>query len=206
MKLSCPDYLDISKHFSENELMIQKSTREFVDNEILPIIEEHFENGTFPQHLIEKFSEMGFLGINIPKEHSGGMNNIIYGLVCQEIERGDSGLRSFISVQNSLVMYPIFAFGDDEQKKKWLPLLASGKNVGCFGLTEPDHGSDPGNMKTMAKKVTDGYLLNGSKMWITNGSCADIAIVWAKTDEEIIKGFIVEKGMAGYDAPEMKHK
>ena len=181
MKLSCPDYLDISKHFSENELMIQKSTREFVDNEILPIIEEHFENGTFPQHLIEKFSEMGFLGINIPKEHSGGMNNIIYGLVCQEIERGDSGLRSFISVQNSLVMYPIFAFGDDEQKKKWLPLLASGKNVGCFGLTEPDHGSDPGNMKTMAKKVTDGYLLNGSKMWMLLFSLTFIYCVYLDT-------------------------
>ena len=206
MNLSCLDYLEISKHFSENELMIQKSTREFVDNEIIPIIEKHFENGTFPKHLIEQFSKMGFLGINIPKEFGGGMNNIIYGLVCQEIERGDSGLRSFISVQNSLVMYPIFAFGNDEQKKKWLPLLASGENIGCFGLTEPDHGSDPGNMKTMAKKVDDGYLLNGSKMWITNGSYADIAIVWAKTDEDVIKGFIVEKGMVGYDAPEMKHK
>jgi glutaryl-CoA dehydrogenase len=207
MKLSCLDYLEISKHFSENELMIQKSTREFVDNEIIPIIEEHFENGTFPQYLIQKFAGMGFLGINISKDHGGGgMNNIIYGLVCQEIERGDSGLRSFISVQNSLVMYPLSAFGSDDQKKKWLPLLASGENIGCFGLTEPDHGSDPGNMKTTAKKISDGYLLNGSKMWITNGSCADIAIVWAKTDEEKIKGFIVEKGMDGYAASEMKHK
>ena len=207
MKLSCLDYLDISKHFSENELMIQKSAREFVDNEIIPIIEEHFENGTFPKHLIQQFAEMGFLGINIPKgSGGGGMNNIIYGLICQEIERGDSGLRSFISVQSSLVMYPISAFGSDEQKKKWLPLLANGENIGCFGLTESDHGSDPGNMKTTAKKTSDGYLLNGSKMWITNGSCADIAIVWAKTDEEKIKGFIVEKGMEGFTAPEMKHK
>jgi len=207
MKLSCLDYLDISKHFSENELMIQKSAREFVDNEIIPIIEEHFESGTFPKHLIQQFAEMGFLGINIPKgSGGGGMNNIIYGLICQEIERGDSGLRSFISVQSSLVMYPISAFGSDEQKKKWLPLLANGENIGCFGLTESDHGSDPGNMKTTAKKTSDGYLLNGSKMWITNGSCADIAIVWAKTDEEKIKGFIVEKGMEGFTAPEMKHK
>ena len=207
MKLSCLDYLDISKHFSENELMIQKSAREFVDNEIIPIIEEHFESGTFPKHLIQQFAEMGFLGINIPKgSGGGGMNNIIYGLICQEIERGDSGLRSFISVQSSLVMYPISAFGSDEQKEKWLPLLANGENIGCFGLTESDHGSDPGNMKTTAKKTSDGYLLNGSKMWITNGSCADIAIVWAKTDEEKIKGFIVEKGMEGFTAPEMKHK
>ena len=207
MKLSCLDYLDISKHFSENELMIQKSAREFVDNEIIPIIEEYFESGTFPKHLIQQFAEMGFLGINIPKgSGGGGMNNIIYGLICQEIESGDSGLRSFISVQSSLVMYPISAFGSDEQKKKWLPLLANGENIGCFGLTESDHGSDPGNMKTTAKKTSDGYLLNGSKMWITNGSCADIAIVWAKTDEEKIKGFIVEKGMEGFTAPEMKHK
>ena len=207
MKLSCLDYLDISKHFSENELMIQKSARDFVDNEIIPIIEKHFESGTFPKHLIHKFAKMGFLGINIPKDDGGGgMNNIIYGLVCQEIERGDSGLRSFISVQNSLVMYPIFAFGSNSQKKKWLPLLANGNNIGCFGLTEPDHGSDPGNMKTTAKKVSDGYLLNGSKMWITNGSCADIAIVWAKGDDKKIRGFIVEKGMDGYTAPEMKHK
>ena len=207
MKFSCIDYLNISENLSDNECMVQKSARKFVDNEIIPIIEEHFENGTFPQYLIQKFAEMGFLGINIPKDHGGGgMNNIIYGLVCQEIERGDSGLRSFISVQNSLVMYPLSAFGSDDQKKKWLPLLASGENIGCFGLTEPDHGSDPGNMKTTAKKISDGYLLNGSKMWITNGSCADIAIVWAKTDEEKIKGFIVEKGMDGYAASEMKHK
>ena len=134
------------------------------------------------------------------------MNNIIYGLVCQEIERGDSGLRSFISVQNSLVMYPLHAFGSDLQKKKWLPLLARGKAIGCFGLTEPDHGSDPGNMKTNVKKVNDGYLLNGTKMWITNGSCADIAIVWAKTEENIIRGFIVEKGMNGFTTPDIKHK
>jgi glutaryl-CoA dehydrogenase len=207
MKVSCIDYLNISKYLSDNECMVQKSTREFVNNEIMPIIDEHFEDGTFPNNLIDKFAKMGFLGINLPKEYGcGGMNNIIYGLVCQEVERGDSGLRSFISVQNSLVMYPIHSYGSDKQKKKWLPLLAKGKAIGCFGLTEPDHGSDPGNMLTQVKKVDGGFLLNGAKMWITNGSCADFAIVWAKTDDGIIKGFIVENGMEGFSTLEMKHK
>jgi glutaryl-CoA dehydrogenase len=150
---------------------------------------------------------MGFFGINLPKEEGcGGMNNIIYGLVCQETERGDSGIRSFISVQSSLVMYPIHAFGSDSQKKKWLPLLAGGNSIGCFGLTEPDHGSDPGNMKTVAKKADGGYILNGAKMWITNGTNADIAVVWAKTEDGVVRGFLVEKGMEGFTAPEMKHK
>ena len=207
MKFSCIDYLNISENLSDNECMVQNSTRKFVDSEIIPIIDEHFEDGTFPNDLIGKFAEMGFLGINLPKEYGcGGMNNIIYGLVCQEIERGDSGLRSFISVQNSLVMYPIYFYGSEMQKKKWLPLLAKGKAIGCFGLTEPDHGSDPGNMITQAKKVDGGFLINGTKMWITNGSCADFAIVWAKTDDGIIKGFIIEKGMEGFSSPEMKHK
>ena len=153
MKLAGLDYFDLSSHLSDNECMVQQSTREFVDNEILPIIDEHFENGTFPNALIAKIADMGFFGINLPKEEGcGGMNNIIYGLVCQEIERGDSGIRSFISVQTSLVMYPIHAFGSDMQRQKWLPLLADGKSIGCFGLTEPDHGSDPGSMKTVATK------------------------------------------------------
>jgi glutaryl-CoA dehydrogenase len=134
------------------------------------------------------------------------MNNIIYGLVCQEIERGDSGIRSFISVQSSLVMYPLHAFGSDNQRKKWLPLLAKGAAIGSFGLTEPDSGSDPGSMKTLAKKVDGGFILNGTKMWITNGSNADISVVWAKTDDGVVKGFLVEKGMKGFSAPEMKHK
>lgn len=207
MKLDGLDYLDLSSHLSENEIMVQQSARDFVGKEIIPIIDEHFENGTFPFNLIPKFSEMGFFGINLPKEDGGGgMNNIIYGLVCQEIERGDSGIRSFISVQSSLVMYPIHAFGSNEQRKKWLPLLAKGDAIGSFGLTEPDSGSDPRGMKTLAKKVDGGYKLNGTKMWITNGSTADIAVIWAKTEDGMVRGFLLEKGMIGFSAPEMKHK
>ena len=207
MKLDGLDFLDLSSHLSENEIMVQQSTRKFVDKEIIPIIDEHFENGTFPDNLTSKIAEMGFFGINLPKEDGGGgMNNIIYGLVCQEIERGDSGIRSFISVQSSLVMYPIHAFGSDNQRGKWLPLLAKGAAIGSFGLTEPDSGSDPGSMKTLAKKVDGGFILNGTKMWITNGSNADISVVWAKTDDGVVKGFLVEKGMKGFSAPEMKHK
>jgi len=207
MKLEGIDYLNISSHLNDNECMIQHSTREFVDKEIIPIIDEHFETGTFPDALIPKIAEMGFFGINLPKEDgSKSINNIIYGLVCQEMERGDSGIRSFVSVQNSLVMYPIYTFGSDAQKKEWLPLLASGKVIGCFGLTEPDHGSDPSGMKTFAKKVDGGYILNGAKMWITNGTNADIAVIWAKTNDGIIRGFLVEKRMEGFTALEMKHK
>ena len=207
MNLTGLDYFNLASNLSDKECMVQKSTREFVDNKILPIIGKHFEMGTFPFDLIPEFAEMGFFGINLPKEDGcGGMNNIIYGLVCQELERGDSGIRSFISVQNSLVMYPIHAYGSDTQKKKWLPLLASGKAIGCFGLTEPDHGSDPGSMKTRAIKTDGGYIINGTKMLITNGTCADIAVVWAKTVDDVVRGFLVEKGMKGFTAPEMQHK
>ena len=206
MKLNGLDYLDIYNNLEENEVMVQKSTRDFVDKSILPIIEQHFEDGTFPSELITQLAQMGFLGINLPKKDGcSGLNNIIYGLVCQEIERGDSAIRSFISVQNSLVMYPISSFGSKKQKEDFLPQLVTGDLIGCFGLTEPDHGSDPGGMKTRAKKVDDGYILNGSKMWITNGSIADIAIIWAKTDNNML-GFIVEKGMDGFKSVEMKHK
>ena len=207
MKLDGLDYLDLSSHLTENEIMVQQSTREFVNNEILPIIDKHFENGTFPDNLTSKIADMGFFGINLPREDGyGGMSNIIYGLVCQEIERGDSGIRSFISVQNSLVMFPIHAFGSDGQKQKWLPLLANGESIGSFGLTEPDHGSDPGSMDTKAVKGDGGYILNGAKMWITNGSIADVSIVWAKTEDGVVRGFLVEKEMEGLTAPEMKHK
>ena len=207
MKLTGLDYSNLSSKLTDNECMVQQSTRKFVDNEILPIIEKHFEQSTFPNDLILRFSELGFFGINLPKEDGcGGMNNIIYGLVCQEIERGDSGIRSFISVQNSLVMYPIHTYGSESQKKKWLPSLANGDSIGCFGLTEPDHGSDPGSIKTSATKVDGGYILNGAKMWITNGTNADLSVIWAKTEDNIIRGFLVEKEMDGFSAPKMKHK
>ena len=149
MKLRGVDFLDISNHFNEDELMVQHTAREFVNNEILPIIEEHFENATFPDHLVKKFADMGFFGMNLPEKYNcAGMSNIAYGLVCQELERGDSGIRSFVSVQGALVMYPIFAYGSEEQRKYWLPLLASGEKIGCFGLTEPNFGSNPGGMTT----------------------------------------------------------
>ena len=207
MKLKGLDYLDISGHFSEEEIMVQHNTRDFVENEIYPIIDKHFQEGTFPSDLIPKFAEMGFLGINLPTQYGGGgMSNVTYGLVCQELERCDSGIRSFVSVQGSLVIYPIFAYGSEEQKNKWLPKLTSGEAIGCFGLTEPDFGSNPGGMQTKAAKVDGGYVLNGTKMWITNGSVSDIAIVWAKTDDGVVRGFIVEKDMEGFSAPIMKNK
>ena len=207
MKLNGLDYLDIYNNFEENEIMVQKSTRAFVDKSIIPIINQHFEDAIFPSELINELAKMGFFGINLPKKHGcSGMNNIIYGLVCQEIERGDSAIRSFVSVQNSLVMYPISAFGSKKQKKDFLPKLVLGELIGCFGLTEPDHGSDPSGMQTRAKKISDGYILNGSKMWITNGSIADIAIIWAKTEDKNMLGFIVEKEMQGFNSIEMKHK
>ena len=207
MKLKGLDYLGISGHFSDEEIMVQHNTREFVEKEVMPVIEEHYKNATFPHYLIPKFAEMGFLGINAPAKYGGGgMSNVTYGLVCQELERCDSGIRSFVSVQGSLVIYPISAYGSEEQKLKWLPKLTSGKAIGCFGLTEADYGSNPAGMQTNAKKVDGGYLINGSKMWITNGSIADIAIVWAKTEDGIVRGFIVEKDMEGFSAPLMKNK
>jgi len=207
MKLMGLDYLGISDLFSDEELLVQKSTREFVDNEILPIIDKHFKDGTFPNQLIKKFGELGYLGMNLPEKYGcAGLSNVAYGLLCQELERGDSGIRSFVSVQGSLVMHPIYAFGSEEQKKYWLPKLASGETIGCFGLTEPNFGSNPGGMLTNATKRKDGYILNGSKMWITNGSIADISIVWAKDDEGDIRGFIVENDSEGFSTPKMSGK
>ncbi len=200
------DFYGIESQYSEDELLIRNTVRKFVDEEFAPIVAEHFEAGTFPQHLIPRIAGMGVFGATLPQKYGcAGVSNLAYGLMMQELERGDSGLRSFVSVQGTLAMYPIYAFGTEEQRTKWLPDLAAGKKFGCFGLTEAEHGSDPSGMKTTAKKVSDGYVLNGSKMWITNGTLADVAVVWAKLDGEI-EGFLVEKGMPGFTAVEQKHK
>jgi len=200
------DYLDITSLLTDEEKLVQQTVRDFVDHEVLPIIEQHAREGTFPRHLVKKMAEIGLFGITLPHEYGcAGLNNVCYGLAMQELERGDSGIRSFASVQSSLVMYPIYAFGSDEQRKKWLPKLASGDAIGCFGLTEPDAGSNPAGMVTNAKKTSNGFVLNGAKMWITNGTLADVAVVWAKLDG-VVRGFLVEKGMKGFTAPEMKGK
>jgi glutaryl-CoA dehydrogenase len=205
-KFTGVDYFNIDSLLSEEELLVRNTVREFVDDNVIPIIEKHARAGTFPMDLVPKMAELGLFGSTLPQEYGcAGMNNVAYGLVMQELERGDSGVRSFASVQSSLVMYPIFAFGSTEQKNKWLPLLAHGEKIGCFGLTEPDFGSNPGGMITRATAVNDGYVLNGAKMWITNGTIADVAVVWAKLDG-VIHGFLVEKGMKGFSAPEMKGK
>ncbi len=200
------DFFELFRDLSEEERMVMDTVRQFVDEQFLPIIREYHDRAEFPFQLVPQMAELGLFGITVPEEYGGaGLSYFIYGLAMQELERGDSGLRSFASVQNSLVMYPILTYGSEEQKKKWLPLLASGKVIGCFGLTEPDHGSDPGGMETQAKKVEGGWLLNGSKMWITNGSLADLAVVWAKT-EEGIGGFLVEKGTRGFQQNKIKGK
>jgi len=200
------DYYNIESLLSEEEILVRDSVRSFVDSEVIPIIEEHYQNAQFPMHLIPKLAEMGVLGMTLPEKYGcANMSNVAYGLVNQELERGDSGLRSFVSVQNGLVMYPIYTFGSDEQKDKWLPKLAAAEKIGCFGLTEPDYGSNPGGMITKAEKVDGGFVLNGAKMWITNGTIADVAVVWAKLDG-VIKGFLVEKEFKGFTAPEMKRK
>tara|TARA_S200000501_G_scaffold352329_1_gene371060 strand:- start:4178 stop:5332 length:1155 start_codon:yes stop_codon:yes gene_type:complete len=201
------DFLGISEHFTEEEMMVQKMASEFVSKEVMPIIEENYKKGTFPKELISKISKQGFLGCNLPSEYGcGGMSSTAYGLICQELERADSGVRSFVSVQGSLVMYPIYAYGSEEQRKKWLPKMAKGEVIGCFGLTEPNFGSNPSGMLTNAKKVDGGFVLNGSKMWITNGSIADVAVVWAKDENGVVKGFLVEKEFEGFTAPIMKGK
>lgn len=205
-KFNGVDYFNIKSLLSEEEIMIRDLVREFVSEEIIHIIEEYNREGKFPLQLVPKMAEIGLFGSNLPSKYGGSdMNNVAYGLVMQELERGDSGIRSFASVQSALVMYPIFTFGSDEQKEKWLPKLAKGEKIGCFGLTEPDFGSNPGGMVTKAEKVDGGYKINGAKMWITNGTIADVAVVWAKLDG-VIKGFLVEKGMKGFSAPEMKGK
>nr|WP_255673124.1 acyl-CoA dehydrogenase family protein [Legionella sp. 31fI33] len=186
--------------------MIRDSVARFVNHDVIPLMAESFEHAQFPKQLIKKSAELGLLGLTLPAQYGGAeASYVAYGLVCQELERGDSGLRSFVSVQSSLCMYPIFRYGNEEQKIRFLPAMAAGEIIGCFGLTEPDSGSDPGSMRTSAQKVAGGWRLNGAKMWITNAPIADIAIVWAKTDEGI-RGFIVEKEFKGFSRPEIKQK
>lgn len=200
------DYYNLESLLNEDEIMVRDSVREYVDAEVLPIIEKYYHDEKFPKHLVSKLGEMGLFGITLPQKYGcPEMNNVAYGLAMQELERGDSGLRSFVSVQSALVMYPIYTFGSEKQKDYWLPKLATGEKLGCFGLTEPDYGSNPGGLITKAKKVDGGYLLNGAKMWITNGTVADVAVVWAKM-EGVVHGFLVEKGTKGFEAPEMKGK
>jgi glutaryl-CoA dehydrogenase len=205
-KFQGTDYFNIENILSEEEVLVRNTVREFVDDNILPIIEKHNRAGTFPADLVPKMADLGMFGSTLPAKYGcAEMNNVAYGLVMQELERGDSGVRSFASVQSALVMYPIYAFGSEQHKDRWLPQLASGKKIGCFGLTEPDYGSNPGGMITRAEEKSDCYILNGAKMWITNGTIADVAIVWAKLNG-VVHGFLVEKGTKGFTAPEMTGK
>ena len=206
MNVNVFDYYNIEELLTEEERLVRETVRDFVDKEVIPIIEKHYREGTFPMHLIPRMAELGLLGITLSPEYGGaGANYTTYGLAMMELERGDSAIRSFASVQNSLVIYPIFRYGKENLRRRWLPKLASGEAIGCFGLTEPDYGSNPGGMVTTARRIDGGYVLNGTKMWITNGNIADVAVVWAKLDGEI-NGFLVEKGMKGFKAIEMKGK
>ncbi|RKG78762.1 acyl-CoA dehydrogenase [Corallococcus sp. CA049B] len=203
------DLFRIDDLLSAEEKAARDAVARFVDSEVLPIIGKHFRDGTFPAHLIPGLAELGVLGANLQGYGCAGMNTVSYGLVLQELERGDSGLRSFASVQGSLCMFPIHAYGSEEQKTRFLPGMAKGQLIGCFGLTEPDFGSNPGGMRARARKDGDSWVLNGTKAWITNGSIADVAVVWAKTDDggpESVRGFLVEKGMPGFSAREIPGK
>ncbi len=199
------DMYDVRSELSDEEAMVQDTVARFVDDQVLPIIREHFDNHTFPRELISQIADLGLLGSTIEGYDCAGMSNTAYGLICQELERGDSGVRSFVSVQSSLVMHPIHAYGSDEQKDEWLPQLASGEAIGCFGLTESHGGSDPGNMKTVARKDGDDWVINGSKMWITNSPIADVAVIWAMTDNGM-RGFVVPTSTPGFSVQEIDNK
>lgn len=202
-----PDYYLLDDLLSEEHKLVREATREWVKREVSPIIEDAAQEAKFPEQLLAGLAEIGAFGPYIPEEYGGaGLDQISYGLMMQEIERGDSGIRSTASVQSSLVMYPIFKYGNEEQRKKYLPKLASGELIGCFGLTEPNHGSNPGGMETRYKDMGDHYLLNGAKLWISNSPFADIAVVWAKNEDDRIHGLIVERGMEGFSTPETHHK
>jgi glutaryl-CoA dehydrogenase len=200
------DLLDVESLLNEEERLIRDTVREFVAKRVLPIIERHFRDGTFPDELIPGLAEMGVLGANLQGYGCAGLSSTAYGLIMQELERGDSGLRSFVSVQGALCMYPIHAFGSDGQKEIWLPRMAKGEAIGCFGLTEPDAGSDPGSMRTRAVRKGDGYVLNGAKAWITNGSVADVAVVWARSEDGVVRGFLVERGTPGFTTRDYQGK
>jgi glutaryl-CoA dehydrogenase len=199
------DFYRIDDLLTDEQRAVRDTVRAWTEEKVLPIIEKHYQEGTFPMHLAREMGEMGFLGANLKGYECPGLDNVSYGLICQELERGDSAIRSFCSVQGSLVMYPIWAYGSEEQKHKWLPRLAKGEAIGCFGLTEPDFGSNPSGMITRAEDKGSHFVLNGAKMWITNGTLADVAVVWAKLDGEI-RGFLVERGSKGFSAPEMTGK
>lgn len=205
------DFYDIDALLSEEERMVRDTIRSWVEDRLMPIIGDAYINRSFPTELIPEMGELGVLGANLPEKYGcAGLNNVAYGIIMQELERGDSGIRSFVSVQGALVMYPIFAFGSEEHRTEWLPKLATGEAIGCFGLTEPDYGSNPSGMITTAKKTDDGWLLNGAKMWITNGSMADVAVVWAQTgeigDTRSIRGFVVPTDTPGFSAKDQKGK
>jgi len=199
------DFYELDELYTDEERMIRDTLREWVDAEFMPIIEEHNRAGTFPSHLIPKLGELGTLGSSLEGYGCAGLSPMAYGLILQELERGDSGLRSFVSVQGSLCMWPIYTYGSEAQKEKYLPGMAAGELIGCFGLTEADYGSNPGGMITRAVKDGDGYVLNGSKYWITNGTCADVAIVWAKLDG-VVRGFLVDKDTPGFSSADIKNK
>ncbi len=201
------DYLNIDEFYSDEHLLVRQSIRDWVNRSLKPIIDKANHEHKFPKHIIKELGELGAFGPYIPEKYgAAGLDHIAYGLIMQELERGDSGIRSVASVQSSLVMYPIYEFGNEEQRKKYLPKLAKGELIGAFGLTEPNHGSDPGSMETKITDKGDYYLLNGAKMWITNASIADIAIVWAKDEQNIVRGLIVERGMEGFTTPETLNK
>jgi glutaryl-CoA dehydrogenase len=205
------DFLQLDSTLSEDELLVRRTARDFVEDNLIPIVEGCFREGRFPRELVAPLGELGFYGANLEGYGCAGMSNVEYGLVMQELERGDSGLRSFVSVQSALVMYPIFTFGSEEQKNAWLPALATGDRIGCFGLTEPGFGSNPGGMTTRAEKHGDEYILNGEKMWITSGSIADVAVIWAKLEGggeggDAVRGFLVETDRKGFTAQEVHGK
>ncbi len=201
------DLYEVSDLFTKEEIMVRDQVRSWVKGALLPVVAHHWEAGTFPNELIPEMGQLGLLGPAIPEEYGGaGLGSVAYGLICQEIEGADSGVRSFVSVQGSLVMFPIYTFGSAEQKQEWLPRLARGEAIGCFGLTEPDFGSDPSGMRARCRRRGENWVLEGRKMWITNGSVADVAVVWAKDEEGQVHGFLVEKDRPGFSAPEQKHK